>query len=76
VEVQVLDLDGDPVARLLDGEKQSAGPQRGAWDGTGRGGSRAPAGQYLLEIRARATYSSRSSWERKVTRSFQLGTTP
>jgi hypothetical protein len=73
VEIRITEPDGDPVAVLLDGERQTPGPQRGSWDGTDSAGHRVAAGSYLLEIRARATYASRSVWERRIVRTVEAG---
>jgi sugar lactone lactonase YvrE len=70
VDVRVLDDHGRTVAVLLEGEKQGAGPQRGAWDGTRADGTRVAPGAYSVRIRARATYASRSTWERELMRGF------
>lgn len=72
VSVRVLDPQGRTVAVLVEGSYQAAGPQQGQWDGSDATGARLPAGDYLLELRARATYASRSSFEARRLRSFTL----
>ncbi|MBZ0269779.1 hypothetical protein K8I85_16630 [bacterium] len=73
VNVRVLDPQGHEVARLLRDAYQSAGPQTGTWDGSTGSGVPSRGGDYLLEITARATYASRSSFEAKALRAFALG---
>jgi hypothetical protein len=48
------------------------GPQRGVWDGIDSQGRRVAPGRYLAEVRARATYSSGSRFERKLLEPFTL----
>ena len=73
VDFRVLQPDGTEVATLVTSSRYSAGPQSGAWDGTDAAGGRVPAGDYLAEIRARATYASRSTFEKKLLRPFTIG---
>lgn len=72
VNARVLDPQGRPQAELLTEVHQAAGPQSGRWDGTNAQGKRLPAGEYLVELRARATYASKSSNERRLLRAFTL----
>ncbi len=65
VEVRVLDARGGTVARLVEEARQGAGPHAGFWDGTNAEGARVAAGTYTIDIAARATYASRSSFERR-----------
>lgn len=65
VEVRVLDARGATVARLVEEARQGAGPHAGFWDGTDASGARVAAGAYTIDVAARATYASRSSFERK-----------
>jgi len=71
--LRVLDPQGHEVAVLARDAYQTAGPQRGSWDGTDASGRAVPGGDYLLEITARATYASRSSHEARRLESFALG---
>jgi len=68
--LRILDSAGRLVASIFDDDRQSAGTTRGTWDGTAKNGGVMPAGDYTAEIRARATYSSKSSFEKKATRTF------
>jgi flagellar hook assembly protein FlgD len=70
---RVLDSAEREVARILPEARQAAGPQAGTWDGTNATGERVGAGRYLAEIRARATYASRSTYERRLVEPFTLG---
>jgi hypothetical protein len=69
--MRILDSGGRLVAQIFTDDRQSAGTTRGSWDGTAKNGAMVPAGEYVAEIRARATYSSKSSFEKKTTRAFQ-----
>jgi DNA-binding beta-propeller fold protein YncE len=73
VDVRILDVRGEEVSVLASGSRHPAGPQRGTWDGTDRSGRRVSGGDYMAEIRARATYASRSTYEKKLLRTFTLG---
>lgn len=54
VEVSVLNIAGRVIDTVLAGEMQSAGTQRLVWDGMSAQGTRAPAGVYVIVVRARA----------------------
>jgi hypothetical protein len=69
--LRILDSAGRLVTSIFTNDRQSAGTTRGTWDGTGSDGAVVPSGDYVAEIRARATYSSRSSFEKKATRTFR-----
>lgn len=73
VHIRILDTQGHEVARIVSDQRHTAGPQQGTWDGTNEQGTRVRAGDYLAEIRARATYASRSTFERKVLEPFTIG---
>jgi len=73
VEFRILDGQGHEVAILIPGNRQPPGLQSGTWDGTDASGRRLPGGDYFAEIRARATYASRSTFEKKFLRTFTLG---
>jgi FlgD Ig-like domain/NHL repeat len=73
VNIRILDPQGHAVATLAHDAYEAAGPQQGTWDGTDAGGGRVPGGDYLLEITARATYASRSSFEARSLKAFALG---
>ena len=68
--LSILDSAGRVIASIFTNDRQSPGTTRGSWDGTAENGAVVPAGDYVAEIRARATYSSKSSFEKKATRSF------
>ncbi len=59
VEATVFDVRGRRVARLLDAT-QPAGPHALAWDGRTAAGARAPAGVYVLRLRAGDTHVQRT----------------
>lgn len=73
VQLRVLDTQGREIATIVPQRRTACGPQRGVWDGKDSAGRRVAAGNYLAEIRARATYASRSVFERKLLRPFTLG---
>lgn len=73
VNIRVLDPQGHELAVLARDVYQAAGPQRGNWDGADASGRGLPGGDYLLEITARATYASRSSFEARRLTAFALG---
>lgn len=52
VMLQVLDITGRTVRRLVEGEIQNAGPHRVQWDGRDDGGMRLASGVYLLRLEA------------------------
>ncbi len=67
----IRDSAGHTVATIFSGDRQPAGDVRGTWDGTNEKGAAVAAGEYVAEIRARATYSSRSTYEAKKEKSFR-----
>ncbi|MCA9751294.1 MAG: hypothetical protein KC591_03820 [Gemmatimonadetes bacterium] len=71
VTLRILDENQDEVALLLKDQRQGAGPQRGSWDGTDAVGRSVAPGEYVLEVRARATYASRTSFEKRLLRAFR-----
>ena len=73
LDFRILDAQGKEIAVLVPGHRQPAGPQKGTWDGTDSDGRPVERGDYLAEIRARATYASRSTFEKKVLRTFSIG---
>lgn len=73
LSMRVLDPQGHEVAVLVPERRVQCGPQHGIWDGTSEAGGRAAPGRYLAEVRARATYSSGSKFERKLLEPFTLG---
>jgi sugar lactone lactonase YvrE len=73
LDFRILDAQGKEVAIVIPGRRHPAGPQKGTWDGTDASGRPSPPGDYLAEIRARATYASRSTFEKKFLRTFTLG---
>lgn len=75
VVLQILNAAGQTVATLLDQSRQREGPQHGFWDGADAQGRRLPAGSYVAEIRARATYASKSRFERRLAERFTLPAT-
>jgi hypothetical protein len=54
VEVEVLNIAGVTVRRVLAGRAQQAGPQQVTWDGRNASGSNAPGGTYLVRVTARS----------------------
>lgn len=73
VDVTVLDARDRPVARLVDGGRQEPGPQSGFWDGKDATSRTLPPGEYVVEVRARATYASRSSFQCRRAARFAVG---
>jgi DNA-binding beta-propeller fold protein YncE len=73
VTLRVLDPQGREIAVIVPERRVQCGPQRGTWDGTDAGGRRLAPGRYLAEVRARATYSSGSRFEKKLLEPFTLG---
>jgi hypothetical protein len=73
LDLRVLDAQGRPVAEVVRAERLGAGPHELGWSGVLASGDPAPRGDYLAEVRARATYASRSTFERKLLRPFTLG---
>jgi sugar lactone lactonase YvrE len=73
VSARILDPQGKVAVTLMHESRQQAGPQRGSWDGSDGSGVRLQPGKYLLEVRARATYASRSSHEARRLQPFTLG---
>ncbi len=71
--MRILDSAGREVATLYENDRQSAGTTLGTWDGSSRNGARVAAGEYTAEIRARATYSSKSYDEARATVRFRWG---
>jgi sugar lactone lactonase YvrE len=73
LDFRILDSQGKEVAVLVPGHRQPPGPQKGTWDGTDSDGRPVGKGDYFAEIRARATYASRSTFEKKLLRTFTFG---
>lgn len=71
--LRILDASGKAVATLFDGDRQSAGEIHGTWDGSAENGGHVPPGEYVIEVRARATYSSKSIDEARATVRVRLG---
>lgn len=69
VDVEVLNIAGITVRRLVGERAQTAGPQQLTWDGRNNAGSAVPAGAYLVRITAR----SESGQQVSAVRSLQLG---
>jgi DNA-binding beta-propeller fold protein YncE len=72
VTFRILDPQGREVATVVPERRVPCGPQHGSWDGTDAQGRRVTPGRYLAEVRARATYSSGSRFERKLLEPFTL----
>jgi DNA-binding beta-propeller fold protein YncE len=72
VTMRILDAQGREVATVVPDRRVPCGPQHGVWDGTAANGRPAPPGRYLAEVRARATYSSGSRFEKKLLEPFTL----
>jgi subtilisin family serine protease len=60
-DVTVLNMAGRPVRALAVGKLMASGASTVAWDGRGTGGSRAPAGAYLVRVTARTDDGAASS---------------
>ncbi len=73
IDLRILDSRGRPVADVFEGRRVSAGRVEAVWDGRDSSGQAAPRGDYLAEIRGRATYASRSTFECEALRPFTLG---
>lgn len=69
VDVEVLNIAGVTVRRLVADRAQSAGPQQLTWDGRNNAGAAVPAGTYLVRITARTDSGQQVS----AVRSLQLG---
>ncbi|MFO8080032.1 MAG: FlgD immunoglobulin-like domain containing protein, partial [Armatimonadota bacterium] len=54
VDVEVLNIAGVTVRRLIAGRAQEAGPQQLTWDGRNASGSSAPNGRYIIRVTARS----------------------
>jgi hypothetical protein len=54
VDLEVLNIAGVTVRRILAGRAQQAGPQQVTWDGRNASGTHAPAGRYLIRVTARS----------------------
>ncbi len=68
VDIEVLNIAGLVVRRLVADRDQVAGPQQVTWDGRSAAGSAAPAGTYLVRIVARSADGRQVS----AVRSLQL----
>ncbi len=66
VDVEVLNIAGVVVRRVLAGRQQTAGPQQLVWDGRNASGASAPAGVYLVRVQARAASGQQVSVVRTV----------
>ncbi len=53
VDVEVLNIAGVTVRRVVTDRAQEAGPRQVTWDGRNTSGTKAPAGRYIIRIRAR-----------------------
>lgn len=69
VDVEVLNIAGVTVRRLVAERAQGAGPQQLTWDGRNNAGTAVPAGTYLVRITAR----TESGQQVSAVRSLQLG---
>ncbi len=66
VDVEVLNIAGVVVRRVLAQRQQTSGPQQVIWDGQNGAGAAAPAGTYLVRIRARTADGQQVSAVRTV----------
>ena len=66
MDVEVLNIAGVVVRRVLAGRQQTAGPQQLIWDGRNASGASAPAGVYLVRVQARAANGQQVSVVRTV----------
>lgn len=67
VNATVVNTGGKAVRRLLREDRREAGPQELSWDGKDDAGKQLARGAYQLLVTARATYASKSTFERKRT---------
>jgi flagellar hook assembly protein FlgD len=72
VTIRILNSSGGEVVTLVTNSRQPAGAQSGTWDGTNPAGRRAPPGDYVVEVRARATYASKDQFECRRTTNLTL----
>jgi len=68
VDVEVLNIAGVTVRRIIAGRAQQAGPQQLTWDGRNASGANAPAGRYIIRVTARSNDGQQVS----AIRSLQL----
>ena len=54
VDIEVLNIAGVTVRRVVSERAQAAGPQQVTWDGRNASGSAAPAGTYIIRVIARS----------------------
>lgn len=61
VDIEVLNIAGITVRRIIEGREQEAGSQQVAWDGRNQSGSPVPAGTYIVRLTARSEIGQRVS---------------
>ncbi|MGI5819408.1 MAG: S8 family serine peptidase [Armatimonadota bacterium] len=54
VDIEVLNIAGVTVRRIIAGRVQQAGPQQVTWDGRNAAGVSAPSGRYIVRVTARS----------------------
>ena len=54
VDIEVLNIAGVTVRRIVAGRAQQAGPQQVIWDGRNAAGVSAPGGRYIVRVTARS----------------------
>ncbi len=69
VDIEVLNIAGITVRRIVEDRNQDAGSRRVLWDGRSRSGSPVPAGTYIVRITARSESGQRVS----AIRTLRLG---
>ena len=69
VDIEVLNIAGVTVRRIVADRAQQAGPQQVTWDGRNASGSSVPAGTYIIRVTARSDDGQQVS----AIRSLQLG---
>lgn len=61
VDIEVLNIAGITVRRLVEGRQQAAGTQQVTWDGRNQSGSPVPAGRYIVRLTARSDSGQQTS---------------
>lgn len=69
IDLEILNIAGVTVRRVLAGKAQDAGPQQVVWDARNTAGASVPAGTYLVRLCARAADGQQVS----VVRAVQIG---
>lgn len=70
VDVEIMNISGVPIRRVVSGRLLGAGMNSLAWDGRNGQGAQVPSGRYLCRITAR---SPETGEQHSVVRAFQVG---